>query len=269
MNACDADAPGRGVEPQYRAGLEISFSDDAEPPTHRGAAQGLPGPDRRGGGQWIVHAGPPAPAVYAFTDDDVIVTAPRSSTRSPGSTRPSTASTPATPSPRTAGSRRRRRRRLNAGYLAEDGGRLQVAPLSFPAVPHRAQVQRLMASALKDSRRFRRHTVVLPPEARALGPLDVVEWTSARNGYEAKLFTVDLVEDLPIGCVAAALREVDPTDYDFAATTSCRPTSAFSAGRRGCRGRSTSRPRASSLPDAAGTGRRPAIRLGWNPETRA
>ena len=127
-----------------------------------------------------------------------------------------------------------------------------------------------MASALKDSRRFRRHTVVLPPEARALGPLDVVAWTSVRNGYEDKLFT-----DRPRRGPAVGLRRASrsarstPPTTTSPRTTSCRPRSAFSAGRRGCRSRSTSRRgrRACPTPPAPAGG--PAIRLDWNPETRA
>ena len=53
MNACDADAHGAdGVEPQYRAGLEISFTDDGVvADAIEELLEGLPGPDRRGGGQ--------------------------------------------------------------------------------------------------------------------------------------------------------------------------------------------------------------------------
>ena len=126
-----------------------------------------------------------------------------------------------------------------------------------------------MKSALEDQRRFRRHTLVLPPEARALAPLDVVEWTSVRNGYEDKQFQIDMIEDLPSGCVGVSLREVDPADYDFDGGD-LLPTSVGFSGRP---------PRLPwpksfsvtgvSIPDADGNNRHPAIKLDWNPDVRA
>ena len=126
-----------------------------------------------------------------------------------------------------------------------------------------------MKSALEDQRRFRRHTLVLPPEARALAPLDVVEWTSARNGYEDKQFQIDMIEDLPSGCVGVSLREIDPGDYDFDGGD-LLPTSVGFTGRP---------PRLPwpksfsvsgvSIPDAEGRNRVPAIKLDWNPDVRA
>ena len=80
---------------------------------------------------------------------------------------------------------------------------------------------------------------------------------------------IDLVEDLPSGCVAVSLREIDPGDYDFAADELLPTTTGFL-------GRPPRLPRpidfsaeGAEVPDASGAGRRPAIRLGWNPETRA
>ena len=219
-------------------------------------------------GSWIVQAGAAAPAVYAFSDDDLIVTSPEDFEPFPGLEQAFNGVTGTYSEPEDAWQSKEAPKRFSAGYLAEDGRR-QVADLAFPAVNHRSQVQRLMASALKDSRRFRRHTVVLPPEARALGPLDVVAWTSLRNGYADKLFAIDLVEDLPSGCVAVSLREIDPGDYDFAADELLPTTTGFL-------GRPPRLPRpidfsaeGAEVPDASGAGRRPAIRLGWNPETRA
>ena len=111
--------------------------------------------------------------------------------------------------------------------------------------------------------------MVLPPEARALGPLDVVEWTSERHGYEDKQFTVDLIEDLPSGCVALALREIDPSDYDFGDGDLLPTTTGFL-------GRPPRLPQPTdfgaegvSLPDGDGTARRPGIKLDWNPSRKA
>ena len=274
MNECDRGVPGEGgrrgaaVPRRHR---DRSRGRDRAGGRHRGAARGLPGPDRRGGRRLGDPAGPPGAAVFAFSDDDVIVTSPEEldpfpgldqvfngvsrqlprargrlgSRRKPrsGSTRPTT--------PRTAAGCRWRR------------------PQPSRRCRYRAQVQRLMASALKDGRRFRRHTVVLPPEARALGPLDVVAWTSLRNGYATSSSPSTRSRTCQRLRRGLALREVDPADYDFAAGELLPTASAFSAGRRGCRGRSTSAPRASACPTLSGTGRRPAIRLDWNPGPRA
>ena len=180
MNACDADAHGAdGVEPQYRAGLEVSFTDDGVvADAIEELLKACQGQIAEVAGSWIVQAGAAAPAVYAFSDDDLIVTSPEDFEPFPGLEQVFNGVTATYSEPEDAWQSKEAPKRFSAGYLAEDGRR-QVADLAFPAVNHRSQVQRLMASALKDSRRFRRHTVVLPPEARALGPLDVVAWTSA------------------------------------------------------------------------------------------
>ena len=221
MNECDALMPAgdSGLEePQYRSGIEIALEDETEPAdVIDELLKSCQGQIAEAAGAWVIRAGPPGAAVFAFSDDDVIVTSPEELDPFPGLDQVWNGVSARYPEPEDGWAEREAPIRLNAGYRAEDGGRLRVAPLQFPTVGYRAQVQRLMASALKDGRRFRRHSVVLPPEARALGPLDVVEWTSARHGYDAKQFTVDLLEDLPNGCVALALREIDPSDYDFAA----------------------------------------------------
>ena len=269
MNECDRLMPAgeSGVEePQYRAGIEIALEDETEPADVIDALlAACQGQIAEAAGAWVIRAGPPGAAVFGFSDDDVIVTSPEELDPFPGLDQVFSGVSGRYPEPEDGWQDKEAPVRINATYQAEDGGRLRVAPLSFPTVPYRAQVQRLMASALKDGRRFRRHTVVLPPEARALGPLDVVAWTSARHGYEAKQFTVDLIEDLANGCVALALREVDPSDYDFGAGE-LLPTSVGYLGRPdrlpqpldfGAEG--------VSLPDAEGNARRPGIRLDWNP----
>ena len=250
MTECDALASGDGGdEAQYRAGLELLLTEDAEPAA---AAEELlkacQGQIACVAGQWLIKAGPTTASVWAFSDDDVIVTAPEDFDPFPGLDGVFNAVAATYPEPEDGWQPKDAPKRYRSTYRAADGGRLQVAALQFPGVPYRSQVQRLMKSALEDQRRFRRHTLVLPPEARALAPLDVVEWTSARNGYDAKQFAIDLVEDLPNGCVAVSLREVDAADYDFDAPTSCRPRSASPAGRRGCPGRRASRSPASRSP---------------------
>jgi hypothetical protein len=65
--------------------------------------------------------------------------------------------------------------------------------------------------------------LVLGPEARPLEAGDVVQWTSARNGYEAKLFRVDGVVYKSNLDVILDLTEVDPSDYDWDQATDYRP----------------------------------------------
>jgi hypothetical protein len=47
-----------------------------------------------------------------------------------------------------------------------------------------------MLAWLKDNRRWRRHTIILGHYAAGIEPLDVVAWTSERNGYITKHFDV-------------------------------------------------------------------------------
>lgn len=99
-----------------------------------------------------------------------------------------------------------------------DGNRRLPSGVSLSAVPFPEQVQRLMASALAEARRARRHSFVLPSEFWRLEPGDFFTFTSVRNGYMDKLFRVDGVSDLPKGDLAVDVTEVDPTDYSWQAS---------------------------------------------------
>ncbi|HMR51179.1 MAG TPA: phage tail protein [Amaricoccus sp.] len=268
MNACDADATGEmSDEPAYRAGIEIPLSDSYTPADAIGelltACQGR---IAEVCGQWLIAVGAPPPAVYAFTDDDVIVTEPDELDPFPGLDETFNGVASSYPEPEDGWQPRSGPARISAAWLAADGGRQNVASVQYPTVWARAQVQRLDKAALADHRRMRRHTLVLPPDCR-VGPLDVVEWTSARNGYADKAFFVDLVEeDQASGCVALALREVDPNDYDFG-EGDLLPTSV------GYTGRLPVLPlpipfsvEAAYVTDAAGGQRRAAIRMNWDPD---
>ncbi len=78
------------------------------------------------------------------------------------------------------------------------------------------QVQQLISAWLKDAQRHRRQTITLPPEGILLKPLDVIDWTSSRNGYAGKSFEIGQVGiDTQSLCTTLSLREVDPDDYDW------------------------------------------------------
>ena len=77
----------------------------------------------------------------------------------------------------------------------KDGNRRLMANPAFNAVPYAAQVQRLQKSAIEEGQRARTHVLVLGPSFWGLEPGDVGSWTSARNGYVAKQFRIDVVND--------------------------------------------------------------------------
>lgn len=272
MNACDADAVASeaGLQRAYQSGIEVRLADDyVRADTIEELLKACAGQVGEGGGRWSVRVGPPGAAVWSFTDDDVIVTSPEDLDPFPGLEQVFNGVTASYPEPSEGWAAKDAPRRVVSAYVAADGGRPQVAALQFPSVWRVAQVQRLMLSALKEQRRFRRHVTVLPPDARPIGLFDTVARTSVRNGYEAKAFTVDLVEDLADGCVAVSLREVDPSDYDFG-------HGDFLPTDPGI----TVRPPTPVVPpdfsvepatvlDADGVGRRPAIRAHWNPNVVA
>ncbi|KAF0135808.1 MAG: Phage tail fiber protein [Xanthobacteraceae bacterium] len=106
---------------------------------------------------------------------------------------------------------------------AIDGGRRQPVDLQYEYVPFARQVQRQNRATLSDYRRERRHALPLAPEAWRLEPaIDFVSYTSERNGYTAKLFSVEGVTDMDGYLAGVMLKEVDPGDYDD--VTSIAPT---------------------------------------------
>lgn len=104
---------------------------------------------------------------------------------------------------------------VDTAFEAEDGGRRQPVDLQYEYVPFARQVQRQNRAALTDYRRERRHVLPLAPEAWRLEPaIDFISWTSERNGYTAKLFSVEGATDMDGYLVGVTLKEVDPSDYD-------------------------------------------------------
>ncbi|WP_209289017.1 hypothetical protein, partial [Escherichia coli] len=70
------------------------------------------------------------------------------------------------------------------------------------------------------------------PEFSRLEPLDVISWTSERNGYASKLFEVAEVAVEPFSlATTVAVREKNPADYDWAPADEL-PTVPVSTTRR-------------------------------------
>lgn len=213
MNACDEQLnPG---EPRYRAGLEVTV--DMEPSdVVQFLLDACSGDVADMGGEIILSAGPPTPAVYYFTDEQVITTSDEDFTPFEGLDQTKNAVHAEYPDPTKGWEVTKAVPLYNLSWEAEDGGRRLIANLGLRAVPYPRQVRRLMREEASDGRRFRNHLVTLPPDAGGIRLLDTVGWNSVANGYTNgyKLFEVrQKTIDPYTSCVTLQLRERDPSDY--------------------------------------------------------
>ncbi|MDP3961789.1 MAG: phage tail protein, partial [Pseudorhodobacter sp.] len=267
MNECDlliamADTT---TQPQYRSGFEVMI--DAEPAgVIEELLKGCAGSVAESGGVWTIHVGAPALPVYFFDDGTVIVSKPQDLDPFPGLADTYNGLHASYPEPDSLWESKDAPPLYNATFEAADQGRQLVADLALPAVPYGDQVQRLMRAYIEEERRFARHVITLPPEALVLAPLDTVAWTSARNGYSAKLFeVVEVVDDLFTGLQQASLRERDPADYDWSSAFEL-PSSPGSGVLvvPAALAVPTFALTGITLDDATAVARRPALRLSWD-----
>jgi hypothetical protein len=268
MNECDATATGEGgPEKQYTCGYEIVLDDNTVPvDVMEDILSGCQGQIAAISNSFTIHIGAPGAPVYAFGEDDIVMTLPEDFEPIVGIDQKFSGISARYPEPADLWEMRDSPVLNSATYEQKDG-RKTIANVIYPSVWNKSQVQRLNKAGLLDQRRERRHNLVLFPEGRALAPLDVIEYTSERHGYDAKNFVVDLVEHLPNGGTAVALREVDPNDYDFEAED-LLPTSVGFVGRPP----SLLTPADFSVfagyeKDTDDIFRRPTIELHWDPNT--
>ncbi|RRH69959.1 phage tail protein, partial [Falsigemmobacter faecalis] len=216
MTACDREIETAGgvFEPAWRCGLEVSVDQTAADVLEAiGRAANLRFAEV--GGQLKPLVDLPAAAVFSITDGDIVITEGQSLTPFYPVAQTFNALSASYPEPREGWASKDAPQRIDAAATAADGGRYLPTSVSYPACPYATQVQRLMVSQLSEYRRMRQHSMTLPPDAWALEPLDVISWTSARNGYADKKFMVEQVTKLPGLSLTVALREVDPSDYDW------------------------------------------------------
>lgn len=216
-NECDAPVTlaGGGTEPAWRCGIEISVDMAAADVLEEiGRAANMRFAEV--GGQIKPIVGLPGAAVFSLTDDDIIITEGQSFRAFAPVAETYNAISATYPEPAEKWATKDSPEYIDAAATAEDGGRYLPIGVSYPAAPYAQQVQRLQRSQLQDYRRMRRHQFHLPPDAYALEPgVDMVSWTSARNGYAAKLFLVESVAKTRGMNVLVSLREADPGDYDW------------------------------------------------------
>ena len=217
MTACDRaiTLAAGGTEPAFRAGLEITADMTAADVLEElGRAANMRFAEV--GGMLKPIVGIPGAAVFAFTDGDILISEGQSFKPFDSLSNTFNALAATYPEPAEKWSTKDAPEYVDAAFTAADGGRYLPTSIAYPAAPYRRQVQRLMRAQMRDYRRFRTHQFYLPPDAYGLEPLvDVVSWTSERNGYVNKLFVVESVDKTPGMNVLVTLREVDPSDYDW------------------------------------------------------
>jgi hypothetical protein len=261
MNACDAAI---GSRPSFAAGLEVKLEMEPAEVIDELAKTCL-GQISEMGGVFRMRVGAPAAPVQFITDEDIVISAPQELDPFPGLAACANAIASEYPEPASLWTSRAAPPVFNPAWEAEDGGRRLSTSLNFPACSDVSQVAQLMTAYIKDARRFRTHRLVLPPEAFLLEPLDTIAWTSTRNGYTNKIFEVVEITDQP-GTInqELVLRERDPSDYGWTSAQDLpaivpvtglapRPPQIIAGGSVA----------ASTLKDALGLDRRPAIILSW------
>ncbi len=265
MNECDRLVPKKagGTEKNFRCGFEVKG--DLEPiELCQKLDRASNGKTAENGGIYKTVCGNPGMPVYYFTDENLIVSEAQTFNPFPGLEKVYNGAHASYPEPEEAWAAKDAPPRYRADLEEEDDGRRLVANLTYEAVPYQRQVQRLMRAALEANRRFRSHQGVFTPAAKLLEPLDVISWTSARNGYDNKRFQLGAIDDLNNVNQSAAFSELDPSDYDWS-TDYELPTSNGPIGRV--------KPQSQVLTgfgvfpdtvkDANGNDRRPAILLTW------
>jgi hypothetical protein len=267
MNACDVMIGDRKT---YVAGLEVFMGGtDAGGSSPADVIEELlracSGQIADVGGTLVIRVGAPGLPVKFITDDDILVSQSQELDPFPGAQDSYNIVHATWMSPGNLWTPKEATPRRDEDAITADGQELP-APLSLPAVTVAGQVQQLMVGWLKDAQRHRRQSITLPPDGILLKPLDVIDWTSTRNGYSGKDFEIGQVGIDPTTlCTTLAMREVDPNDYDWDVgddiadtAPSIEPEVVGPVTVPGFTATST------TIKDGTGTDRRPAIRLGWS-----
>ena len=217
MDACHEQVPDGfgGTKAQYVAGFEVRVS---EPPKAiiEELLKSCAGEMADIGGIWKVHVGAPSLPTLFLTDDDILVSENRQLLPFPGLEQTHNGISTSHPDPESLWEATEAAPLADPVAIAADGNRHLTANLGLPSVWDAEQVARLQIAWLKDDRRWRRHSLSLPPRWVAVEPFDVISWESTRNDYMATQFTVLSVTDNPMTLTQRiVLREVNPNDWSL------------------------------------------------------
>lgn len=224
MNECDAlidDMDGNPVA-QYRCGCEIPVN-IAPASAIETLLMSCNGRIAEIGGIYKVLAGAPGSAVLGFFDENIIVSQPQSFDLFPTIDQAINGLTATYMEPEAGWEPKDLPLRKNDDAVDQDGE--NYLAVNYAAVFDPGQAQRLQTAALNEAQNHRKHSHTLPPGALILEPLDVVSWTSTRNGYISKAFLCTGVTIAPNLDIPIAISELDPTDYDFDPDTDHLPIS--------------------------------------------
>ncbi len=267
MNECDVavSLAAGGTEPAFRAGLEVSV-DQAPAEVIEALLAACNGQLAEIGGVWKPRVGGPGLPVLFFVDDDIVASRAQEFRPFPGLDNRFNAVAATYPDPAAQYEPKDAPPLYNPTWESADGGRRLEKSLSLNAVPYANQVQRLMRASIAEDRRFYQHSLVLPPDAAILEPLDAVSWTSARNQYTAKGFECfEVADDQRLLLQAVVIRERDASDHVW--------TSGFERAffvpsavtvRPAAQGLFTFAAAAHTIVDGSAAARRPAINVTWN-----
>jgi hypothetical protein len=267
MNACDVLISGRKT---YIAGYEVrigtpDIGGDVPLDVIDELLKACSGEIADVGGTILIRVGGPSMPVKFITDDDILRNLPQDLDPFPPLESTYNGVHATYPDPAELWAAKEAPPRYDATAQAEDGGQILIGDVTLPAVPNKTQVQQLMRAWLKDVRRMRVHNISLPPEGLLINPLEVIDWTSTRNGYTGKDFEVAQVALDPRTLAATlSIREKNSGDYSWVvgneiATTAPSAVKVVPAALVVDGWAVT----AVSIPDAAGTSRRPGIRIAW------
>jgi hypothetical protein len=218
MNICDETASsggGQRNEVRYKAGIEFTL--ETEPlAVIEDLLKSCGGRVAECGGFWNISLGP-APFARAHIDDEsIIVSNDRERAPFRGLRDTYNAIHASHPDPFGNWAAKDAPAFYKQEWIDADDGRRLVAELNLPTVTQYGQAQRLMQELVTDNRLMITHALTLPPTALGLLPLDTLTWTSAENGYDAKLFEIQSkVIDPATLNVKVALRERSPAEYKY------------------------------------------------------
>ena len=260
IRKADVSNPSTGNEPIYRAGGEVQIS----APVSDAVAELMTtcqGRISETGGFYKPHIGVYDEAVASFSDADIVSTEEQSFTPFFGLADTINGVIGKYPAPKEAWNLKAAPPIYRPDFEVEDGNRRLMTEITLTFVPYPAQVQRLLNAAIREARRARRTTLVLPPEFYGIEAGDVLLDTSERNGFVQKRFRVDGAADKANLDTMVDLTEIDPADYSFDQRTDYRVPvdggiKAVTLTAQPMDGWKVS---PSEIVDANGIGRRPAI----------